>query len=137
MGKYSLSIFLEAIMASAWKGGRTVSMERTEGSSRSLLFTFAHSEAAKADRSFPSPRAHQSQRSSTFLVTPCFYHGTQSPSSHPIPQRRAPLPAPYELALLHKDTHFFAHTGTVPQDGEAWLLWRSRDSLHTETPQTR
>lgn len=52
MGKYSLSIFLDAIMASAWKGGHRLSeegitMETMMDSSRSLLCTFACSKGAK------------------------------------------------------------------------------------------
>lgn len=52
MGKYSLSIFLDAIMASAWKGGHKFSKEgitvkRMMDSSRSLLCIFACLKGAK------------------------------------------------------------------------------------------
>lgn len=52
MGKYSLSIFLAAIMASAWKGGHTfstgsITAVRTAASFMLFLFTFAPSKGTK------------------------------------------------------------------------------------------
>lgn len=161
MGKYSLSIFLDAIMASAWEGGHTfnkegIIMETTVDSSTSLLFTFAHSKGGKVGlQECPSEiRAHSKQGAAVNISdkTLLLPRGTVS-SDHQIlqwvlpsvqqsqetwHQRRPPLPARYKSTLLHKDTRFFAQAGIVLQEGETSLLLKGRDCLYIgRHPKTR
>jgi len=105
MGKYSLSIFLSAIMASAWEGGHTISK-------------------AGVTVQFFGARLKSGQQQ-TFQVTLCFYDqspqwvpGSVQQSQKIRHQRRAPLPACYTSALLHEDTRCFAQAGIVLQEGK-------------------
>lgn len=105
-------------------------------SSRSLLFTFAHSKVAKVGgQEFPSEiTAHSKARTAiNFLGDALLSPQRMVPSSHQIPEQvlplvwqskdtqhqgTAPLPAHYMSVLPHKDTHFFAQAGTVLQKGK-------------------
>lgn len=131
MGKYSLSIFLDAIMASAWRGRHKLSKEgitvdRMMDSSRSLLCTFACSKGAKVGLHEFLSRAHSKQGAAGNIS-----HKTLQPPEPSVGDsvgtveprkpgtRREHHFQPITRQCCCTRTHFFAQAGIVLQESKA------------------